>query len=363
MRMTDENGDTALHKAMRSRHGDVVKLLVKEDSEFKFPFNKAQETPLYLAAESGLREALIEILNSCKQPTSSAGPFNRTPLHAAVIQEPTDCTRLLMQWNKSLCEEPDVGGWNSLHFASLLGVKEVVSNMLGRKKALAYLPAGSENDWTTAIHISASAGKIDVLHELLNRCPDCWEMLDSNGRNALHEAILYSQANVVDYLLKSRKWDKLVEDPDNDGNTPLQLLASSNIWGYVTLELKDHPRAEKMSYNKDRIAPSLYSDFFISFAQLGRRVLKLNQLDRQKIISNQAKERDINIKGILSAAQMQLVVATLLVRVTFAAGFTLPGGFESDDNSPNKGMASLIRKNSISCICYNRCRRLCMPRW
>ncbi|KAM3345207.1 hypothetical protein P3S68_024916 [Capsicum galapagoense] len=78
--------DTALHKAMRSRHRDVVKLLVKEDSEFKFPFNKARETPLYLAAKSSLREALSEILNSCKQPTSSSGPLNRTPLHAAVIQ-------------------------------------------------------------------------------------------------------------------------------------------------------------------------------------------------------------------------------------------------------------------------------------
>ncbi|KAM3268262.1 hypothetical protein P3S67_031203 [Capsicum chacoense] len=44
---------------------------------------------------------------------------------------------------------------------------------------------------------------------------------------------------------------------------------------------------------------------------------------------------------------MQLVVATLLVTVTFAAGFTLPGGFESDDNSPNKGMAILIRKSAF----------------
>ncbi|XP_047260223.1 E3 ubiquitin-protein ligase MIB2-like isoform X1 [Capsicum annuum] len=154
MRMTDENGDTALHKAVRSRHQDVARLLVKEDLEFEFPSNKARETPLYLVAESGLRETLIEILNSCKQPTSSAGPLNRTPLHAAVIQEHTvlfcfglfflelrvywkqplcDCARLLMQWNKSLCEEPDVGGWNSLYFASLLGLKEVVSDMLGGK--------------------------------------------------------------------------------------------------------------------------------------------------------------------------------------------------------------------------------------
>ncbi|KAF3681598.1 hypothetical protein FXO37_02834 [Capsicum annuum] len=148
--------------------------------------------------------------------------------------------------------------------------------MLGWKKSLAYLPAGSENDRTTAIHIAVGAGKVDVLHELLNHCPDCWELLDNNGRNALHEDILYSQANVVNFLLKP-KWDNLSEDPDNDGNTPLHFLASSNFWGYVPLELKDHPRTMKMPYNKgkktpfevampctewttdkDRIAPSLF---------------------------------------------------------------------------------------------------------
>ncbi|XP_047268740.1 ankyrin repeat-containing protein ITN1-like [Capsicum annuum] len=205
MRMTDDNGDTALHMAVWSRHQDEARLLVKEDPEFEFPSNKAREIPLYLAAESGLRKALSEILDSCKQPTSSTGPLNRTPLHAKVIQEHTDCARLLMQWNRSLCKEPDVGGWNSLHFAALLRLKEVVSDMLVWKRSLAYLLVGSENDWTTAIHIAASAGKIDVLHELLNHCPDCWEMLDSNGRNAIHEAIFCSKANVVSYLLKSRK--------------------------------------------------------------------------------------------------------------------------------------------------------------
>ncbi|PHU18459.1 hypothetical protein BC332_14154 [Capsicum chinense] len=207
MRMTDKNGDTALHKAVRSRHQDVARLWVKEDPEFEFPTNKARETPMYLAAESG---------------------------------------------------------------------------------------------------------KVDVIHTLLNHCPDCWEMLDSNGRNALHIAIFCSRANVVSYLLKPTKWDKLIEDPDNDGNAPLHLLASSNFWGYVPLELKDHPRAKKMSYNKDnktpfdvavsctewtadkdRIAPSLYHDFLNSIVQLGRRSPKLNQRDRQKIIFNQAKQRDI----------------------------------------------------------------------
>ncbi|PHT49113.1 hypothetical protein CQW23_13321 [Capsicum baccatum] len=275
MRMTDENGDTALHKAVQSRHQDVARMLVKEDPDFEFPSNKFRETPLYLEAESGLHEALIEILNSSKQPTSSA-----------------NYARLLLQWNRSWCEEPDVGGWNLLHFAALLGLKEVVSDKLGWKISLAYLPAGSENDWTTTIHIAAG------------------------------EAILYSQANVVNYLLKPTKWDKLIENPDNNGNTPLHLLASSNFWSYVPLELKDHPRAKKMSYkkenktpfdiamsctewteDKDRIVPSLYHNFFISIAQLGRRSPRLNQMDRQKIIFNQPKECDTNIKAFQALAQ------------------------------------------------------------
>ncbi|KAK4717354.1 hypothetical protein R3W88_015692 [Solanum pinnatisectum] len=50
------------------------------------------------------------------------------------------------------------------------------------------------------------------------------------------------------------------------------------------------------------------------------------------------------IRDIMNAAQIHLVVATLLVTVTFAAGFTLPGGFESDHDSPHKGMAILVKK-------------------
>ncbi|KAM3236430.1 hypothetical protein P3L10_016467 [Capsicum annuum] len=86
-RMTDASGDTALHKAVRSQHLDVVKLLAKEYFEFEFLPNHAQETPMYLAAESSFHDALINILEFCKKPTYATGPSNRTPLHAAVIQE------------------------------------------------------------------------------------------------------------------------------------------------------------------------------------------------------------------------------------------------------------------------------------
>jgi ankyrin repeat protein len=84
MRLTNADGDTALHDAVRFEKLDVVKLLVREDPEFLHPLNKVEETPLYLAAEKGLEDFVSEILKNCKS-ASYIGPQRRTALHAAVI--------------------------------------------------------------------------------------------------------------------------------------------------------------------------------------------------------------------------------------------------------------------------------------
>ncbi|KAM3379403.1 hypothetical protein P3S68_011817 [Capsicum galapagoense] len=374
-RMTDASGDTALHKAVRSQHLDIVKLLVKEDSEFEFPANHAHETPLYLAAESGCHDALITILKSCKKITYAAGPSNRTPLHAAVTQENKDCVRSLWRWNKPLCEEPDLWGWNSLHYAVKLGLDDIVSDMLGWKKSLVYLPAGSENDWTTAIHIAASEGDINMINELLKHCPDCWDMLNSNSQNALHVAILNNQEEVVRFLLNSERCNSFVDEPDSDGNTPLHLLAVS---GNHVPELINHPRAKKMSFNKENKTPldlallctvttkkEKLVDDLCSISRLGQREFEVKRKDKPMPDPNDKtgmgskmrqrkddhdkakKEERTEIENIMKAAQMHIVVATLIMTVAFTAGFTLPGGFDSNTDSPNKGTAILLRSKAF----------------
>ncbi|WMV39566.1 hypothetical protein MTR67_032951 [Solanum verrucosum] len=353
VRMTDDIGDTALHKAIRSGHIDIVRMLVKVllDPEHDFPANKAEETPLYLAAESGFHDALIEILNICKEPTYVAGPSNRTPLHAAVIQEHTELDR----W-----------GWNSLHYAVKQGLKEIVSDMLGWKKSLAYLPAGSENDWTTTFHIAASEGDMLMLFELLNHCPDCWEMLNSNGQNAFHVAILLNDDDneAVNALFKLRICNSLVDEADNEGNTPLHLLAASG--DHVPQIILDHPRAKKMAFNKQNQTPldialsrtwtikkeKLVRDFCSINGQLGQRDFMVKR--KAEPIGNiqQMKEEDdddtakrvkIEIEKFIKSTQLHVVVATLIMTVTFAAGFTLPGGLDSNDG-PNRGIAILLKR-------------------
>ncbi|XP_049388106.1 ankyrin repeat-containing protein At5g02620-like [Solanum stenotomum] len=219
--MTDDIGDTAV----RSGHVDIVRSLMDllRNPEHDFPANKVGETPIYLATESGFHDALIEILNIYKEPTYVTGPLNRTPLHAAVIQEHT-------------------------------GLRKLVSDMLKWKKSLAYDWAGSENDWTTAFHIAASEGHKSMMHELLKHCPDCWDMVNSNGQNVLHVAILLNDhERFVQALFKLRFCNSLVDKADNEGNTPLHLLAAYG--NHVPESILDNPRAKKMTFNKQNQTP------------------------------------------------------------------------------------------------------------
>ncbi|KAM7486915.1 hypothetical protein LguiA_002924 [Lonicera macranthoides] len=49
------------------------------------------------------------------------------------------------------------------------------------------------------------------------------------------------------------------------------------------------------------------------------------------------------VKVVKKKLNVNLVVATIIATITFAAGFTLPGGFNQNDG-PNQGRAFLVRK-------------------
>uniref|UniRef100_A0A3Q7H8F3 PGG domain-containing protein n=1 Tax=Solanum lycopersicum TaxID=4081 RepID=A0A3Q7H8F3_SOLLC len=62
---------------------------------------------------------------------------------------------------------------------------------------------------------------------------------------------------------------------------------------------------------------------------------------------DRARRDEKVVENIIKTAQMHLVVATLLKTVTFTADFTLPRVFESDTNSPNKGMTILLKRTTF----------------
>ncbi|KAK2975548.1 hypothetical protein RJ640_011547 [Escallonia rubra] len=256
LRMVNGDGDTALHEAVQFRHLDVTDVLVREDPQFSHPPNRSQETPLYLAAEKGLDDCVSRILDTCRAP-SYGGPGGRTALHAAVIFDSEGSTRALLNWSGGrLAKLADEHGWTPIHFAARLGHENRVRQIFlsdERSKEMAYLTAEGDEK-KTALHLAASHGHIDVVMFLYFYCPDCAEMVTSRGQNILHIAVTNERVNVIKFVLESHPLlSSLINQKDNDGNTPLHLLAASSNyfqWGLVT-----DPRVETMAFNNENLTP------------------------------------------------------------------------------------------------------------
>ncbi|XP_019192904.1 PREDICTED: protein ACCELERATED CELL DEATH 6-like [Ipomoea nil] len=368
VRMMDGDKDTALHKAVRKGHLEVVKLLVKEDPEFEFGANEAGETPLYIAAELQFHECLVQILNNSHRPVFN-GPLGRTALHAAIIHRgsPKDSTKLLLEKEASLCEVGDNWGWTPLHYAIRLHNEKAVEEILQVKSSAAYIPAGGkEGEWTTAVHIAVSENSVVLFKQILQQCPLCWEMVDSKGRNVLHEAILNDARKVIKFILNSPKMDHLVDEKDEDGDTPLHLVAASN--NYVP-QLIPHPRLKgTVIFNKQNLTPLDIAYQEPPLVALKPMLIKVGWkrgwrcdltmktkrnacnhggTSRTQMIQKRKDREEMYTNSVAKVAQTHIVVATLIATVTFAAGITLPGGYNNTVGETTQGMAILLGKSAF----------------
>ncbi|KAI8561125.1 hypothetical protein RHMOL_Rhmol04G0312900 [Rhododendron molle] len=296
-RATKVDRDTALHMAARNRlekenkdtYLEVVKLLSKEDAEFQHPPNNFQETPLYLAAERGIMGVAIvdTLVETYKSLLTYSGPCGRTALHAAALKDFTgQSTKKMLEWKKDLINQADEYGWIPLHYAvwnrNAKGVKELleidqsvvyittankddqdaaatsngnengVRELLATDISGAYITTTSKDGLDTALHIAAAQGDVRVIEELLHVAPDCWEMVNSKGQNFLHIAVDMNRDSVIYFILHQPWVGQLINQKDNEGNTPLHLLIASDC---DTLRLWWHDRADHHAVNGKNMTP------------------------------------------------------------------------------------------------------------
>ncbi|KAG6738055.1 hypothetical protein POTOM_059597 [Populus tomentosa] len=179
LRITNEEQDTALHEAARNMRSQVVEILTKEDPELSYSANVHGETPLYIAASSWGQErgkVIDEILANCIS-VDYGGPNGRTALHAASA----------------------VGDY-------------------------AYIAETEKK--RTALHIAAIQGHVNAMKEIVSRCPDCCELVDNRGWNALHYVVASKRTEVFKECLRIPLLDKLKTKKDDNGNTPFHLIAA-----------------------------------------------------------------------------------------------------------------------------------------
>ncbi|PON44071.1 Transmembrane protein [Trema orientale] len=355
LRMRNKEKDTALHEAVRFRRLEVVRILIKEDPHYSYSANEEGETPLYIAVEGRYRVLVDDILDKCSSPAST-GPNGRTVLHAAIMARDKGMTRKLLEKTENLTRKADDCGYIPLHYAALLPVHvDIVKLLLEKDVSSAYVQNGIG---MTALHIAANSSHVgcrEVMKEIILRCPDSCEVVDHEGQNFLHFAVRSSTYEALQLILNhSSLGNYLLNAKDNAGNTPFLWMAANSHWKESILNaFLSHPHVNKMAFNKEKknfLDMVTYSYGFKKKFITGERMK--NKYGIRPHLRTAIGEDDEEshrylprfLKVMEKSKEIILVVATLIATVTFTAGFTLPGGYQSS-KGPLQG-AAILRGNA-----------------
>ncbi|KAI6702808.1 hypothetical protein NL676_011944 [Syzygium grande] len=365
LRKPNSQKDTALHYALRGGHYWVVKLLIEEDPQLCNITNAADESPLYVAADRGLFCSVDLILGAFSVSSPHKGPKGLTAAHATMFRPPTRWLKILEKTPEMIREGDDVG-WTPLHYLACFGKVEAVRFLLEHDTSAAY---DLDKEGQSALHIAAFRGHINVIDELIRSCPDACDIINTRGQTALHGAVIGGQVNVVKLTLGMPNLENLINEQDTDGNTALHLAALHKRYNIIFMLARDK-RVDRFAKNKDHLTAV---DIFSAHQEVGYRAAKVkhvlegyhggpfwqdwvlqrvkNRLNKQSVEdqpggSVTSRSNTANRENFYSSKRsiidLQLLVAVLIATVTFAAAFTMPGGYNND--GPDQGMATLASR-------------------
>ncbi|KAF9661798.1 hypothetical protein SADUNF_Sadunf19G0106200 [Salix dunnii] len=357
LRVTNGEGDTALHEAARNARSYVVEILTKEDPEFSYSANVHGETPLYIAASVGCRQrpeqgkVIDEILRNCIS-VDYGGPNGRTALHAAIATEDDETIRKILEKEKKLTRTTDENGWTPLHYAAYFLCGFAVDVLLECDASAAYIAEKEKK--RTALHIAAIQGEVDVMKEIVSRCPACCDLVDNRGWNALHYVVASKDSDAFKECLRMiPELEILKTEKDDKGNTPFHLIAVLMHKQHQWRQVYPHGESGIYGLNKQKLSianihggdfEEIQKEIVKSFEDVGSGPFGYGPFlfpHRRDIIKEEIEWRNRR-EALDKARESHLIVAALIATVTFAAAFTLPGGYKSD-----QGTAILAKKASF----------------
>ncbi|KAF9589378.1 hypothetical protein IFM89_023359, partial [Coptis chinensis] len=236
-----------------------------------------------------------------------------------------------------------------LHFASTFGFLKLVEMLLESDSSTAY---SFDKDGCAPIHMSVHFGQISVIKLALRCFPDLKDLVNRKGQNILHIAIEFRQVHVIRYILQEKKLENLINGTDKEGNTPLHCASINSYPHMVNLQVRDKrvditmlnrklvtaldiARSQSYESKEDQkqlvLATLLYFDRspWCSWGRVRIEMLRCGM-----------NQRIMSVDWYKDRANTLMVVATLVTTVAFAAGFTMPGGYQSDGS--RQGMPTLV---------------------
>ncbi|KAF7849997.1 hypothetical protein BT93_L0048 [Corymbia citriodora subsp. variegata] len=351
-------GNTALHEAVKKCDCDLTRLLLDHGSRSVYQKNSESRCPLYLAVETGKLEILELLLRNVDgREDLKSEMLGLSPVHGAVKHKRLDMLKKMSERKKELFDLRDAGRGTPLHLAAYENYVEGVKFLIEEFTRSTYL--GNEEGYLP-IHVACKMGHLETIKELLRDWPDPEELLTlKKRRNILHVAAKYGRASIVRHMLSDPNLDKLINAKDTEGNTPLH-VATLQWQPEVVLSLSRDNRVDLKLVNNDNSmaldivdeqlkkidAPLRESLTGIILVSAGAHRSKDEAICRTKGLG---LARDLeSLDRLKNEANTRMVVATLIATITFAAGFSVPGGYNNSE--PDVGIATLLNKPMYDCF-------------
>ncbi|KAJ4760426.1 Ankyrin repeat protein family-like protein [Rhynchospora pubera] len=288
---------------------------------------------------------------------------------------------LLNLKDENLAKSTDNFDSTALHYAASTGDGRMVQKLLEGDASLAYCP---DSCGLFPLHVASYLGNTRTVVTLMENNLDSWELEDNRGRNFLHvgaenhtniifELIEMAGKTTVpklqEFLIKrisardSLHYPKLQEvlikaisARDYEGNTPLHIEARCECrplvkallqkeWVGVTLTsldnlfFSDHHSETQVNKTTSESYEKTYQHYENLY--LRGKAGKSPQKSLDCYIDEQEPTESFEI--LASKVQTIGLGSVLIATVTFAAAFTLPGGYNSNDGTPVLGRNYVFR--------------------
>ncbi|TXG74288.1 hypothetical protein EZV62_002867 [Acer yangbiense] len=114
----------------------------------------------------------------------------------------------------------------------------------------------ADNEGKIALHVAAGLGRVNVMQELMSTCPSCCEMVDKRGWNVLPFALESTNRKAIKLILENPWLGNLINEKDENGNTPFLQATSINYivcerWSLKMTTLIDEGNTVKSKSNED----------------------------------------------------------------------------------------------------------------
>ncbi|KAH9624213.1 hypothetical protein KSS87_019982 [Heliosperma pusillum] len=321
------DGNTTLHSALNSTSTQEVALqTLLTHRAMRHIRNNRGESPFFLAVKAGYKQ-VVDAIMEIEEPRYLMLRRNdgTTVLHI-LSSCPEKTGQMLLQKYWWLNNLRDYQGKTALDYA-----KQEKTHWLVNLLTNPSLIKKQDFDWVEA----CKREEMDAVLAFVDNCEDLQRACRKENDTPLHHVKLATYKDYVNFL-KIRSVAELKNTTDHDGTTPLhRALEREDIYFAKALLLDDEVQQTITDYN-GRTAMDI----------LAKLCKENDEWDKMcKLIKVNPNLKTSYVKAGTNLDQIRntlSVIAALLATITFAAGFTLPGGINS-----NNGEALLAKKASF----------------